>query len=69
MTGAPLVMGEPPTDKLQKLEEHLRALRSRVCRLRPSYLLCLRILHVYALSVTDSVFEAMPPKEEWLHGA
>ena len=53
MACVPLVMGEPPTDKLQRLEARLQALRSRVCRLRPSYLLCLRILHVYALSITD----------------
>ena len=34
-------------------------------RLRPSYLPCLRVVHVYPLSVMDFVFEAMPPWEDW----
>ena len=61
MAGVQLVMGESPSEKLCKLEAHLRALRSRVVKLHLSYLLCLRIVHVYALSITDFVFEAMPP--------
>ena len=64
MAGAPLVMGEPPSEKLCKLEARLQALRSRVLRLRPSYLLCLRVVRVNALSLTDFVFEAMPPRED-----
>ena len=66
MAGVPLVMGEPPSEKLCKLEACLQALRSHMIRLRPSYLLCLRVVDVYALSVTDFVFEAMPPREDWL---
>ena len=66
MAGVLLVMGEPPSEKVCKLEARLRALRSRVVKLHPSYLLGLRVVHVYALSVTDFVFEAMPPWEDWL---
>ena len=35
-------------------------------QLRPSYLQCPRVLHVYTQSVTDFVFEAMPQREDWL---
>ena len=31
--------------------------------------MCLRVVHVYALSVTAFVFEAMPPQEDWLQKA
>ena len=65
MVGVPLMMGEPPSEKLCKVEARLRALRSRVLSLRPSYVMCLRVVHVYALAVTDFVFDAMPP---WEHG-
>ena len=69
MAGVLLVMGETPSEKLSKLEARLRALRSRVVKPRPSYQLCLHVAHVYALSLTDFVFEAMPPQEDWLRKA
>ena len=33
---------------------------------RPTFLFTLRLLLVYAVSITDTVFEAMPPVEAWL---
>ena len=69
MAGVPLVMGESPSEKLCKLEARLRAARSRMLRLRPFYLLCLRVVHVYALSVMNFIFEAMPPHEDLLRKA
>lgn len=65
MTGVPLVMGECPSDKIQKAMTRLKILAGRVRRLQPSYILCLRVISAYVLSILDFVFESVPITEEW----
>ena len=61
MARVPLVMYEPLLEKLCKLEACLPQLWSRVLRQGLSYLLCLGVVHVYAPSGMEFVFEGMPP--------
>ena len=69
MTGVPLVVGDAPAEPLQKFLAALRGLHRSVLRHQPSFLLTLRLLLVYAVSIIDFVFEAMPPREQWLASA
>ena len=66
MTGVPLVMGDAPAEPLQKFQATLRGLHRSVLRHQPSFLLTLRLLLVYAVSIVFFVFGAMPPREQWL---
>ena len=69
MTGVPLVMGDAPAEPLQNFQAALRGLHPSVLRHQPSFLLTLRLLLVYAVSIVNFVFEAMPPREQWLSSA
>ena len=53
MVRVPVVMGEPPVDKLQTLEAWFRAPRGWVLRLCSSYRLCLHMPHVYASPIAS----------------
>ena len=63
MTGVPLVMGDRPVELLQKFQAALHGVHRSVLRHQPSFPLTLRLLLVYAVSIVDFVFEAMPPRE------
>jgi len=55
LAGIPLLMGERPSASLLKAERRLRTIHTAVLRLRPSYVLTLRILLSFAVSQLDYV--------------
>ena len=59
------MVGDTPEAPLKKFQAVLCSLLS-VLRHQPSFLLTLRLLQVYVVSIIDFVFEAMPPCERWL---
>ena len=69
MTGVPLVVGDAPAEPLHKFLAALRRFHRSVLRHKSSFLLTLCLLLVYAISIIDFVFEAMPPREQWLASA
>ena len=61
LTGIPLVMGEHLTPQIAKAEASLAKIERALYHLRPAYVLVLRIVLAYVVSVLDYVYEAMPP--------
>ena len=61
LTGVPLVMGEQLGPQIAKAEVSLAKIERMLYRLRPAYVLVLRILLAYVISALDYVYEAMPP--------
>ena len=61
LTGVPLVMGEHPGPQIAKAEASLAKIERALYRLRPAYVLVLRIVLAYVVSTLDYVYEAMPP--------
>lgn len=67
LVGIPLVMGAPPSKALLSTVQRLNTIHAGVCRLRPSYVLALRITSAYALAKLDYVYEVIPPDLPRLH--
>ena len=61
LTGIPLVMGEHPAPQVAKAEASLAKVERALYRLRPAYVLVLRIVLAYVISALDYVYDAMPP--------
>ena len=61
LTGVPLVMGEQPSPQIAKAEASLAKIACALYRLRPAYVLVLRIVFACVVSALDYVYEAMPP--------
>lgn len=57
----PLLMGAPPTSTHQSTLKFLQKIHGAVCRLRPSFILALRIVLQFGIAKLDYVYEAMPP--------
>ena len=66
MTGIPLIPGETPKEPLLKFAKRLSILQGTLARLQPSFVLIMRILITYTLSVVDYVFSAIPVQEDWV---
>ena len=66
MTGIPLIPGEIPKEPTLKSAKCLSTLQGILQRLQPSFVLMLRILITYTLSVVDYVFSAIPVQAEWV---
>ena len=66
MTGIPLIPRESPKEPLLKFAKRLCILQGTLTCLQPSFVLILRILITYALSVVDYVFSAIPRQAEWV---
>ena len=61
LAGIPLLMGERPSAVLEKTLRRLRAIHTATRRLRPSFILTLRILLGFAVSQLDYTHDACPP--------
>ena len=61
LTGVPLVMAEHPGPLIVKAEVSLAKIKRALYRLRPAYMLVLRIVLAYVVSALDYVYEALPP--------
>ena len=61
LTGIPLVMGEHPATQVAKAEASLANAERALYRLRPAYVVMLRIVLAYVVSALDYVYDAMPP--------
>ena len=61
LAGVPLLMGERPSAALEKTLRRLRAIHTATRRLRPSFILTLRILLGFAVSQLDYTHDACPP--------
>ena len=61
LTGVPLVMGKQPGPQIAKAEASLAKIERALYRLRPAYVLVLRIVLAYVVAPVDYVYEAMPP--------
>ena len=61
LTSIRLVMGEYPAPQVAKAEASLAKVGRALYRLRPAYVLVLRILLAYVVSALDYVYDAMPP--------
>lgn len=61
LVGIPLLMGEHPRDAVAKALGRLHAVQRGVCRLRPSFILVLRVVLLYAIAALDFVYDAVPP--------
>ena len=61
LVGVPLVMGEPTRLVLQAVVQRLATLGAAVLRLRPSYILVLRLIIAFAVLKLDYICAAAPP--------
>ena len=61
LTGVPLVMGEQPGPQSAKVEASLVKIERALYRVRPAFVLVLRIVLAYVVSALNYVYEAMPP--------
>ena len=61
LTGIPLVMGEHPNRRIAKVEESFAKIKRAHYRLRPAYVLILRIVLAYVISPPKYVYEATLP--------
>jgi hypothetical protein len=59
--GIPLVMHEPPRANINAALARLKLVFAGVLRLRPTYILALRVVLAYAVSKLDYVYDAIPP--------
>ena len=60
LTGIPLVMGAHPAPQVAKAEASLAKVERALYRLRPAYVLALRIVLAYVVSALKYVYDAMP---------
>ena len=61
LTGVALGMGKHPGPRIAQAEASLAKIERALYRLRPAYVLVLRIVLAYVVSALDYVYEAMPP--------
>ena len=61
LTGIPVVMGEYPAPQVAKAEASLAKVGRALYRLRPAYVLVLRIVLAYVVSALNYIYDAMPP--------
>ena len=61
LTWVPLVMGKQPGPEIVKADASLAKIECAVYRLRPAYMLNLRIVLAYVVSALDYVYNATPP--------
>lgn len=61
LAGIPLLMGDTLRPSLQSTLRKLQTIHAGICRLRPSYILALRVVISFAISRLDYLFDALPP--------
>ena len=66
MTGIPLIPAEIPKEHNLKFAKRLSILHGTLARLQPSFVLVLRILMTYTLSIVDYVFSPIPVQVKWV---
>lgn len=61
LAGIPLLMGGPIGPLYRDFLQRVQVVRAGLLRLRPTYILCLRVLLAYGVSKLDFVHDALPP--------